>query len=57
MKALTPWRPIRELENLHRNMEEMFNHLSERFFGPGEREPSVWGTERWAPAIESRQDK
>ena len=56
MKALTPWRPMRDLENLHRSMDEMFDRLSEQFFGPAERERSVWGTETWAPVIESRRD-
>jgi HSP20 family protein len=50
MKALTPWRPMRELETFERRMADLF----ERFFGPWERERSVWGTEGWAPAIESR---
>jgi HSP20 family molecular chaperone IbpA len=56
MRTLTPWRPMRDLENLHRSMDEMFDRLSEQFFGPAERERSVWGTEPWAPAIESRRD-
>jgi HSP20 family protein len=50
MKALTPWRPMRELETFERRMADLF----ERFFGPWERERSVWGTEGWAPAVESR---
>ncbi|MBI3304495.1 MAG: Hsp20/alpha crystallin family protein [Deltaproteobacteria bacterium] len=53
MRALTPWRPMRELENLYRSMDEMFERLTERFFGPGERERPLWGTEAWAPVIES----
>jgi len=56
MRPLTPWRPMRDLENLHRSMDEMFDRLSEQFFGPAERERSAWGTEPWAPAIESRRD-
>ena len=57
MKALTPWRPMRELETIQRRMDDLFKDLSERFFGPGARERSVWGTEAWAPAIESHVDK
>jgi len=56
MKALTSWRPTRDLENLRRNLDEMFDRLSEQFFGPAGREHSVWGGETWAPAIESRRD-
>jgi HSP20 family protein len=52
MKSLTPWRPARELETFERRIADMF----ERFFGPWERERSVWGTEGWAPAIESKAD-
>lgn len=54
MKSVTPWRPMREFETLQRNMEEMFERLSDRFFGPGERRRSLWGEEAWAPAVESR---
>ena len=50
MKSLTPWRPMRELESLERRMADLF----ERFWRPSERERSVWGTEGWAPAIESK---
>jgi HSP20 family protein len=57
MAALTPWKPMRELENLHRSMEEMFDRLTERFWGRTERERSVWGTEAWSPAIESHIEK
>ena len=57
MAALTPWKPMRELEKLQRGMEEMFDRLSGRFFGKEERERSIWGTEGWAPAIESHVDK
>ncbi len=52
MKSLTPWRPMRDLETLERRMADLF----ERFWGPSERERSVWGTEGWAPSIESRVD-
>jgi HSP20 family protein len=31
-------------------MADLFEH----FFGPWERERSVWGTEGWTPALESR---
>jgi HSP20 family protein len=51
--AVTPWRPMRELESIQNRMEELFDRLSERFFGPGERERSLWGTEAWMPALES----
>jgi HSP20 family protein len=57
MKALTPWRPMRELDTLRRRMDELFGDLSERFFGPGERERSVWGTDAVVPALESHIDK
>ncbi len=50
MKSLTPWRPMRDLETLERRMADLF----ERFWGPSERERSVWGTEGLAPAIESK---
>src|SRR5262245_12897836 len=53
MKALTPWRPRHELATLQRDMEDMFDRFSERFFSPWERERSFWRTEAWAPAIES----
>lgn len=53
MKAVTPWKPMRELETLQRRMDDLFDRLSERFFGPEGRERSVWGTEGWMPAIES----
>jgi HSP20 family protein len=52
MKSLTPWRPARELEAFERRLSDLFD----RFFGPGERERSVWGTQGWAPAIESKVD-
>jgi HSP20 family protein len=55
MKALQPWRPLRELEHMERRMLELFDRFQERFFG-GERSRSVWGTDRWAPAIEIRQE-
>jgi HSP20 family protein len=50
MKSLTPWRPMRDLETFERRMADLF----ERFWGPSERERSVWGPENWAPAIESK---
>ena len=56
MKSLTPWRPMRELESLQERMDHLFDRLSGRFFG-GERPKSVWGSEDWAPAIESHADK
>lgn len=53
MRALIPWRPVRELETLHRDMEDMFNHLTERFFGPWRRERPSRMAEAWVPSIES----
>lgn len=55
MKGLTPWRPMKELESLQHRMEQLFDHLSDRFH-VGERPRSVWGSEEWAPAIESHAD-
>ena len=52
MKSLTPWRPAQELETFERRMADLF----ERFFGPWGRERSIWGTEGWAPVIESKVD-
>ena len=50
MRALTPWRPLHELESLRKNMEDAFDSLTERVFGGA---PSVWGKEGWVPSIES----
>jgi len=55
MKGLTPWRPMKELESLQHRMEQMFDHLSDRFRG-SEHPRSVWGSDEWAPAIESHVD-
>ncbi len=55
MKSLTPWRPMRELESLQQRMDHLFDRFSDRFFG-GEHPKSVWGSEDWSPAIESRAD-
>ncbi len=55
MKGLTPWRPMKELESLQHRMEQLFDHLSDRFRGT-ERPTSVWGSDAWAPAIESHAD-
>jgi HSP20 family protein len=41
---------MRDLETFERRMADLF----ERFWGPSERERSVWGPENWAPAIESK---
>lgn len=53
MAALVPWRPMRALERIERDMDEMFERLSGRFPSWWEPERTVWQTERWAPAIES----
>jgi HSP20 family protein len=45
------------LDTLRQHMDDLFERMSGRFFGPGERERSVWGTEGLAPAIESHVDK
>lgn len=57
MKALTPWKPMRDLDTLRQHMDDLFERMSERFFGPGEHARSVWGTEAVVPAIESHVDK
>jgi HSP20 family protein len=46
---------MQELESLQNRMEQLFDRMSERWFG-GERPRSVWGSEEWAPAIESHVD-
>jgi HSP20 family protein len=48
---------MRDLDTLRQHMDDLFERLSERVFGPGERARSVWGTEALAPAIESHVDK
>jgi HSP20 family protein len=55
MKSLTPWRPMRELESLQKRWDDLFESLSERFFG-GEKGRSTWEGETWMPAIESHID-
>lgn len=58
MAALTPWKPMRELEDVRRRMDDLFADLSGRFFGPGERERSFRGDlEGWTPVLESHVDK
>jgi len=47
MRALTPWRAMRELDPVRRRMENLF----ERFFEP--EEGGFWGGDAWAPAVES----
>lgn len=49
MRALTPWKPMREIEVMQRRTEDLF----ERFFGPWNRERPVWNAETWTPAVES----
>ncbi len=56
MTALTPSKPMREIETLQRRMNNLFERLAGRFFGPEEQERYVWGTDVLAPAIESRYD-
>jgi HSP20 family protein len=57
MKAVTPWRPMRELETIRQHLDDLFERMTEGFFGPGERERSVWGTTALVPALESHLDK
>jgi HSP20 family protein len=45
------------LDTLRQHMDDLFERMSERFFGPGERVRSVWGTDALAPAIESHVEK
>ncbi len=52
MDALTPWRPMRELETLSRRMDDMFGRLTRDFFGPGWRERPRGEAEAWTPPIE-----
>ncbi|HEV8715938.1 MAG TPA: Hsp20/alpha crystallin family protein [Candidatus Binatia bacterium] len=52
MDALTPWRPMRELETLRQRMDDMFGRLTREFFGPGWRERPRGEAEAWTPAIE-----
>lgn len=55
MKAVTPWKPLRELESLQHRMEQLFERFSERW-GGADRLRNVWGSEEWSPAIESRME-
>jgi HSP20 family protein len=52
MDALTPWKPLRELDTLSRRMDEMFDRLTRGFFGPGWRERPREKAAEWDPAIE-----
>ena len=56
MKALTPWKPKGELDTLSRGMEEMFDRLTQEFFGPGWRERPRPEAMEWEPAIECHLD-
>ena len=47
MRALAPWRPLRELSTLHRDLDEMFS----RFFEDEEWLPTTWRAAM--PAVES----
>lgn len=51
MKALTPWRPFRELSVLHRDVDDIFN----RFFGTEEEWLPAWRTTAFPtmPTVES----
>lgn len=52
MRALTPRKPMHEMEAMQRRMEDMFDRFS-GFFGPWDHERPVWDTESWTPALES----
>ena len=52
MRTLTPWKPMHEMETIQQRMADMFDRFP-GFFGPWDRERSVWGTDTWAPALES----
>jgi HSP20 family protein len=52
MDALTPWRPMRELETIRQRMDDMFGRLTREFFGPGWRERPSGEAAAWTPAIE-----
>ncbi len=56
MAALTSWKPTRELETIQQRMNELFERLTGRFFGPEGQGRTGWGTDALAPAIESRYD-
>lgn len=52
MDALTPWKPMRELETLSRRMDDMFDRLTREFFGPSWWDRPRMETATWEPAIE-----
>jgi HSP20 family protein len=52
MDALTPWKPLRELETIQRHMDDIFDRLTGQFFGPRWWEHPRGEVEAWAPAIE-----
>jgi len=54
MRALSPWRPIHELTSLQHRMEDLFDRLTEDFFGEGGR--PFWRIEGWGPLIERHVD-
>jgi len=56
MKALTPWKPKGELDTFSRGMDEMFDRLTQEFFGPGRRERPRTAVTEWEPAIECHLD-
>lgn len=52
MRAVAPWRSMRELDPMRRRMENLFERFfGERVFEPEER--SLWSAETWAPSVES----
>ena len=53
MAALVPWRPMRELERMEREMDKMFDRMSSPFASFWEPERAMGTTERGLPAIES----
>lgn len=52
MRALIPWKSTRELETISRRMDDMFDRLTQDFFGPGWWERPREETTGWEPVIE-----
>ena len=57
MDALTPWRPLRELETIRQRTDDMFERLTREFFGPSWQERPRREAEAWTPAIECQVRK